>query len=56
MTTLQAGDEVFGIDEGAFAEYARARADKLAPKPKNLTVEQAAATTISALQGVRDRG
>jgi NADPH:quinone reductase-like Zn-dependent oxidoreductase len=59
VTTLTVGDEVFGIAEGAFAEYAAARADKLARKPANLTFEQAAAVTISALtalQGVRDRG
>jgi NADPH:quinone reductase-like Zn-dependent oxidoreductase len=59
VTTLQVGDEVFGIAEGSFAEYAPARADKLARKPANLTFEQAAAVTISALtalQGVRDRG
>ena len=59
VTTLQVGDEVFGIAEGSFAEYACAREDKLAPKPENLTFEQAAASTISALtalQGVRDGG
>lgn len=59
VTTLHPGDEVYGIGEGSFAEYAPARADKLAPKPKNLTFEQAAATPISALtalQGVRDSG
>ncbi len=59
VTTLHAGDEVFGIAEGTFAEYARARASKLAPKPKNLSFEQAAAVSISALtalQAVRDRG
>jgi NADPH:quinone reductase-like Zn-dependent oxidoreductase len=59
VTTLRPGDEVFGIGEGTFADYARARADKLAPKPTNLTFEQAAATPISgltALQAVRDRG
>ena len=38
VTTLQPGDEVFGIGDGSFAEYARARADKLAPKPANLTL------------------
>ena len=57
VTTLQVGDEVFGIGEGCFAEYAHARADKLAPKPKNLTFEQAAAVAVSALtalQAVRD--
>jgi NADPH:quinone reductase-like Zn-dependent oxidoreductase len=59
VTTLQVGDAVFGIAEGSFAEYAPARADKLARKPANLTFEQAAAVSISALtalQGVRDRG
>ena len=37
------GDEVFGTCDGACAEYARARADKLAAKPANLTFAQAAA-------------
>ena len=53
------GDEVYGIAEGSFAEYAVAKADKLAPKPRNLTHQQAAAVPISALaalQAVRDRG
>ncbi|MFI6321071.1 NAD(P)-dependent alcohol dehydrogenase [Nonomuraea sp. NPDC050556] len=53
------GDEVYGIAEGTFAEFAPAKATKLAPKPKNLTFEQAAAAPISALtalQGVRDTG
>ena len=59
VTTLAVDDEVFGIAEGSFAEYARARADKLAPKPSNLTYAQAAAVPVSgltALQAVRDRG
>jgi NADPH:quinone reductase-like Zn-dependent oxidoreductase len=53
------GDEVYGIGEGSFAEFCHARADKLAPKPKNLTFEQAAAAPVSALtalQAVRDVG
>src|SRR5215472_1205437 len=33
VTRLQAGDEVFGIASGSFAEYAAAREDKLARKP-----------------------
>ena len=48
-----------GTGEGSFAEYACAREDKLAPKPANLTFEQAAAVPISAstaLQGLRDKG
>jgi NADPH:quinone reductase-like Zn-dependent oxidoreductase len=59
VTTLRPGDEVYGIGEGSFAEYARARADKLAPKPTSLTFEQAAAMPVSALtalQAVRDKG
>ena len=59
VTTLAVGDEVFGIAEGSFAEYARARTDKLAPRPSNLTFVQAAAVPVSgltALQAVRDRG
>src|SRR3954447_26318377 len=53
------GDEVFGIGEGAFAEYATARPGKLAPKPANLSFEQSAAVPVSgltALQAVRDHG
>ena len=59
VTRFQPGDEVFGIGEGSFAEYALAREDKLAPKPVNLTFEQAAVAAISgltALQGLRDQG
>jgi NADPH:quinone reductase-like Zn-dependent oxidoreductase len=59
VTGLHVGNEVFGIAEGSFAEYARARADKLARKPTSLGFERAAAVTISALtalQAVRDRG
>ncbi|MCZ2806165.1 NAD(P)-dependent alcohol dehydrogenase [Modestobacter sp. VKM Ac-2983] len=53
------GDEVFGVGRSSFAECSRARADKLAPKPGNLSFEQAAAVPISgltALQAVRDQG
>jgi len=59
VTRFQPGDEVFGIAKGSFAEYARAPEKKLAPKPANLTFEQAAAVSISgstALQAVRDHG
>jgi NADPH:quinone reductase-like Zn-dependent oxidoreductase len=42
VTRFQPGDEVFGIGKGAFAEYVRAPENKLAPKPANLTFEQAA--------------
>ena len=59
VTTLRVGDELFGIGEGSFAEYVCARADRLAPTPKNLTFEQAAALPVSALtalQALRDHG
>jgi NADPH:quinone reductase-like Zn-dependent oxidoreductase len=59
VTTVRPGDEVFGVGEGSFAEYARARAGKLAPRPAGLTPEQAAVVPISAttaLQAVRDHG
>jgi NADPH:quinone reductase-like Zn-dependent oxidoreductase len=53
------GDEVFGWCEGAFAEYASAKADHFVKKPANLTFEQAAAVGVSAstaLQLLRDDG
>jgi NADPH:quinone reductase-like Zn-dependent oxidoreductase len=68
VTQFRPGDEVFGTCRGAFAEYACAgtgcedslRGDGvLAPKPANLTFEQAAGVPTSAcaaLQGLRDAG
>src|SRR3954469_22199673 len=59
VTAFSPGDAVFGIGEASFAEYARARADKLAHKPAKLSLEQAAAVPVSALaalQAVRDHG
>ena len=59
VTTLQPGDAVYGIAEGAFAEYAVAAADLLAPKPADLSFARAAAVPVSAqtaLQAVRDHG
>jgi NADPH:quinone reductase-like Zn-dependent oxidoreductase len=58
VTRFKPGDEVFGSCTGSFAEYARAKASKLAPKPGNLSFEQAAAMPVSgvtALQALRDR-
>lgn len=58
-TSFQPGDEVFGVCDGSFAPYVRARTNKLALKPTNLSFEQAAAVPVSALtalQGVRDHG
>ena len=59
VTGFKAREAVFGIGDGTFAEYARARPDKLAPKPASLSFDQAAAVPISALtalQAVRDHG
>src|ERR687887_631032 len=59
VTRFQAGDEVFGTCDGSFAEYASAREDMLAPKPSNLTFEQAATVPTSAftaLQALRTGG
>lgn len=59
VTGFQPGDQVYGVGRSTFAEYSRARADKLALKPTTLSFEQAAAVPISgltALQAVRDRG
>jgi NADPH:quinone reductase-like Zn-dependent oxidoreductase len=59
VTAFQVGDEVFGIAEGAFAEYACAQPGKLAHRPKNLSALHAAAVSVSALtalQAVRDHG
>jgi NADPH:quinone reductase-like Zn-dependent oxidoreductase len=59
VTRFEPGDEVFGAGIGSFAEYATAFEDRLAPKPRNLTFEQAAAMPVAgctALQGLRDKG
>lgn len=59
VTRFAVGDAVFGIGNGSFAEYTAAREDKLAPKPDNVTFEQAGVVAISALtafQAVRDAG
>jgi NADPH:quinone reductase-like Zn-dependent oxidoreductase len=56
---LRAGDEVMGTAKGSFAEFVVTGADKLVPKPVNLSFEQAAAVPISgvtALRAIRDLG
>jgi NADPH:quinone reductase-like Zn-dependent oxidoreductase len=56
---LRPGDAVYGFCHGAFAEYARASADHVAPKPERLTFEQAAALPMAAttaLRGIREIG
>jgi len=57
VTGFEPGDEVYGAGEGSFAQFARARAGRIARKPADLSFEQAAAVPISgmtALQAVRD--
>ncbi len=59
VTTFAVGDEVYGIGRGSFAEYAVARADKLAHKPVGLSFEQAAVVPMSAgtaIQALCDQG
>jgi NADPH:quinone reductase-like Zn-dependent oxidoreductase len=67
VTRFQPGDEVFGEcvrghqwhNGGAYAEHVSVLEDQLAPKPANITFEQAAAVPTSgliALQGLRHQG
>jgi NADPH:quinone reductase-like Zn-dependent oxidoreductase len=56
VTAFGPGDEVYGTTDGSFAQFARVETSMLAPKPANLSFEQAAAVPISggtALQAVR---
>jgi NADPH:quinone reductase-like Zn-dependent oxidoreductase len=59
VTGVRPGDAVFGSAQGSLAEYVCGRPDRLAPKPANLSFEQASATGLAgrtALQGLRDKG
>lgn len=59
VSRFEAGDDVYGVCDGAFAEFATARVETLALKPARLTFEQAAAIPTSActaLQALRDAG
>ena len=59
MAEAVVGDDVFGAANGSFSELATASVTKLAPKPANLSFEQAAAVpmaALTALQGLRDKG
>jgi NADPH:quinone reductase-like Zn-dependent oxidoreductase len=56
VTDLNAGEDVYGTCDGAFAEYVAASPRMIARKPANLSFEQAAAVPISAstaLQAIR---
>ena len=57
VTRFKPGDEVFGGAPACFAEYVRAREDRLLLKPRDLPFEQAATLGVAgrtALQGLRD--
>ena len=59
VTRFAVGDEVFGVADGSFAEFAVTKERALARSPRNLTPEQTAALPISgitALQAVRREG
>jgi NADPH:quinone reductase-like Zn-dependent oxidoreductase len=61
---FRSGEEVFGASfagkgMGGFAEFVCASEENLAPKPSNMSFEEAAAVpvgAITALQGLRDQG
>jgi NADPH:quinone reductase-like Zn-dependent oxidoreductase len=57
VTKFKVGDEVFGSAPASFAEYVRAREDRLLLKPRDLSFEQASTLNVAghtALQAVRD--
>ena len=59
VTTIRPGDEIFGeAVTGAFAEYVVVDEKLIAPKPTNLSFEEAAAVpwAVAALQGLRNLG
>ncbi len=55
VTELKPGDDVYGTCDASFAEFARASAGRIAPKPANLSFEQAAVPVsgLAAMQAVR---
>jgi NADPH:quinone reductase-like Zn-dependent oxidoreductase len=58
VTRFKPGDEVFGGAQGGCAEYVRASAENLAPKPADLTWEEAsvvATSALAALHALRDQ-
>lgn len=57
VTTFKPGDEVFGGAVATFAEYVRAREDRILLKPAGLSFEEAATIGVAgrtALQALRD--
>ena len=59
VTQFKPGDEVYGVGNSGYAEYATARENKIALKPRNRSFEEAAAVPIAgftALQALRNHG
>src|SRR3954467_2665028 len=59
VTGYEPGDEVYGATRGTFAEYTVAPIGKVAPKPPQLSFEQAAVLPYPAfvsMQALRDHG
>jgi|NGEPerStandDraft_9_1074522.scaffolds.fasta_scaffold09205_2 NADPH:quinone reductase-like Zn-dependent oxidoreductase len=59
VSGVEPGDEVYGATRGTFAEHAVAPVGKLAPKPPQLSFEEAAVLpypTFVAMQALRDHG
>jgi NADPH:quinone reductase-like Zn-dependent oxidoreductase len=52
VTQFQPGDHVYGARNGAFGEYVCVR-KSIAPKPANLTFEQAAAVPVAAVTALQ---
>lgn len=49
VTRFSLGDQVFGLGMGSFAEFARAREDKLALAPRRLSLDEAAVLGVSGI-------
>ena len=59
VTRFKPGDEVYGVCNGAYSEYATAKENRIALKPENCSFEESAAVGIAgftALQALRDHG
>jgi NADPH:quinone reductase-like Zn-dependent oxidoreductase len=59
VTQFKPGDEVYGVCNGAYAEYAIAKENRIALKPTNRSFEESAAVPIAgftALQALRNHG
>lgn len=59
VESFKPGDEVYGCNRGSLAEFACGPAARFAPKPANISFEEAAAVpmaALTALQGLRDKG